>query len=132
MIRGFAIGFIFFLISVVVIANRGEGDDWWPFISRIPFGDKAGHLGLFGMLSLLCNLAFPRKIPSRLPFFITRATLALLSIISLEELSQAFIPARSLDIADWLADLLGLACGQTLAFFILRRTGKTGTSSPSS
>ena len=118
-----ALGFILFLLAVVVIANRGEGNHWWPFLSRIPYGDKAGHVGLFGALSLLCNLAFPNRRPNRLPAFITKTTLVLLIIISLEELSQAFLPTRSLDLFDWLADLLGLALGQTLALAIIGKTG---------
>jgi VanZ family protein len=118
LIRAFALGFILFIIAVVVIADRGEGNDWWPFLGRIPFGDKAGHVGLFGTLALLCNLAFPNRRPSA---FITKTTLVLLAIISLEEISQAFIPGRTLDLSDWLADLLGLACGQTLALAMLRK-----------
>lgn len=127
LIRAIALGFILFLMAVVVIANRGEGNDWWPFITRIPYGDKVGHVGLFGTLSLLCNLAFPNRHPSRLPAFITKTTLVLLIIISLEEISQAFLPTRSPDLFDWLADLLGIACGQALALAILGKNGITQT-----
>jgi VanZ family protein len=73
------------------------------------------------MLCLLCNLAFPNQRPSRLPSFITKTTFVLLVIITLEEISQAFIPSRSLDPIDWLADMLGLACGQSAALAILGR-----------
>lgn len=123
--RAISLGFMLFLLAVVVIANRGEGNDWWPFLNHIPYGDKVGHVGLFGVLSLLCNLAFPNRRPTRLPAFITKTTFVLLVIISLEEISQAFIPTRSLDPFDWLADLLGLACGQTLALVILGKHNKT-------
>lgn len=127
LIRCFACGFIAFLLAVVVIANRGEGNQWWPFLSSIPYGDKAGHVGLFGTLSLLCNLAFPNRRPSRLPSWITKTSLVLLTIVTLEEISQAFLPARSLDLFDWLADLLGIACGQALALAILGKGGSTRT-----
>jgi VanZ family protein len=118
MIRALTTGFILFIIAIVVIADRGEGNQWWPFLADIPFGDKTGHVSLFGTLSLLCNLAFPSR---RVCGFVTITTLVLLAFISLEELSQAFIPGRTLDLVDWLADLLGLACGQTFALAMLRR-----------
>ena len=110
-----ALAFIVFLIGVIVIADRGEGNAWWAFLDRIPYGDKAGHLGLIGTLSLLCNLAFRPQPPGFLPRWITLTTLVLFLVLSLEEVAQAFIPTRTCDFYDWLADLAGLAAGQVLA-----------------
>jgi len=45
----------------------------------------------------------------------TRVTCVLAAIITLEELSQAFISTRSCDPLDWLADMAGLAIGQIAA-----------------
>lgn len=109
-----AVGFIGFFIWIVILADRADGVPWWAFIDRIPFGDKVGHLGLVGTLSLLCNLAFTRWKSGR-PGFFTRTSWVLLILLSLEELSQAFIPHRHLDAFDWLADLAGLALGQWVA-----------------
>lgn len=113
-----AVSFIVFFIWIVVIADRGNGTPWWSFIERIPYGDKVGHLGLIGMLSFLCNLAFPSRQPGFLPRFITLTTLILLVLLSMEELSQGFIRSRHLDFFDWLADLAGLAVGQFCAMKI--------------
>lgn len=121
MARAIALGFILFPIAVAVIADRGKGDEWRPFIQNIPMGDKFGHVGLFGTLAFLCNLAFPVRRPSSLPRFITRTTLILLTVISAEEIARAFIPLRSFDPTDWLADLIVLAAGQTLALIILKK-----------
>lgn len=107
--------FIAFFITLIVIADRGEGAQWWAFIERIPYGDKLGHLVLIGTLSLLCNLAFPSRRYAWLPRFITLTTLVLLVLLSLEELAQAFIPTRTCELFDWLADLAGLALGQAAA-----------------
>ena len=107
-----AVAFIAFIITIIVIADRGEGARWWGFIDRIPYGDKVGHLGLVGTLSLLCNLAFSKGKSVR---FITRTTLVLLVLLTLEELAQAFIPTRTCDLFDWFADLAGLALGQVSA-----------------
>lgn len=116
-----ALAFIAFIVTVIVIANRGDGAAWWGFIGRIPYGDKVGHLGLIGTLSLLCNLAFSTRTPTGRFAFMTRTTLVLLVLLTLEEVSQAFIPTRSCDIFDWLADLAGLALGQTAALFLRAR-----------
>ena len=107
--------FMLFMLLIVTIANRGEGDRWWSFIHGIPYGDKLGHVGLMGTLCLLCNLVFtPRRILF-LPPVITRATFVIFTLVTLEELSQAFISTRSCDPLDWLADLAGIAIGQMAA-----------------
>lgn len=104
-----------FFLAVIVIADRGEGDRWWAFLLRIPGGDKLGHFGLVGVLCLLCNLAIPWRQHLRLPAAMTFTTAVLLTLLTLEELAQAFLPHRTCDLGDWLADLLGLALGQWMA-----------------
>jgi hypothetical protein len=116
-----ALGFIVFIVTIIVIADRGEGGRWWGFIHDIPLGDKVGHLGLIGTLSLLCNLAIPGWKLRYLPRFITAVTAVLLVLLSLEELAQAFLPHRTCDLFDWLADLGGLTLGQALAMWIGNR-----------
>ncbi len=115
-----AVTFVALFITIVAIADRGEGSRWWGFIDRIPFGDKFGHLGLIGTLTFLCNLANPPRAYTWLPHFITLTTLILLTLLSLEEIAQAFIPTRTCDWFDWFADLAGLALGQSLAAGIRR------------
>jgi hypothetical protein len=107
--------FVLFMLVICTIANRGEGDRWWSFIHGIPYGDKLGHVGLMGALCLLCNLAVTPRRYRFLPPFITRVTFILFVLVTLEELSQAFISTRSCDPLDWLADLAGLALGQLAA-----------------
>jgi VanZ family protein len=111
-----AASFVIFFVIIVTIANRGGGNLWWGFVDRIPFGDKLGHLGLTGTLSFLCNLAFPTRHPNqRILKVINRPTLLIGILLAAEELSQAFIPSRTCDVMDGLADLTGLALGQLLA-----------------
>lgn len=124
-IRASALGFIAFLVFVAIIAVRGEGGKWWPFLDHIPFGDKFGHFFLFGTLGFLCNLAFPNRMPSRLPAGTTKTTLALLAIVSLDELSQAFFPSRTADPIDWISGLAGIAIGQIAALPLLEKPSGT-------
>jgi membrane associated rhomboid family serine protease len=125
-----AAGFIVFFICIILIADLGQGKPWWSFIEKIPYGDKVGHLGLVGMLSFLCNLAFPSKKTGVLGSFVTRTTLVLLILLSLEELSQGFIKGRTLDFYDWLADLAGLAIGQFAAVWIHKQISDRKIKSP--
>ena len=106
---------------MVIIANRGEGDRWWPFIHNIPYGDKLGHVGLMATLSLLCNLAFAKKPLSFLP---SRITLILFLIVTLEEISQIFLSTRTYDPLDLLANLIGLAIGQSAASISRKAIGQ--------
>jgi VanZ family protein len=104
-----------FIILIIIVADRGEGERWWSFLTKLPQGDKIGHVGLMGTLSFLCNSAIrPRPAPwwfRRL----TWVTFVLLVLLSLEEISQAWVSARTCDWFDWLADLAGLALGQWVA-----------------
>ncbi len=120
LVRTAALAFIVFFIIIIRIADRGEGNLWWAFIGSIPYGDKVGHLGLVGMLSLLCNLAIPPRPATRWTRCITLTTWVLLVLLSLEELAQAFIPTRTCDLFDWLADLAGLVLGQSAASLLRR------------
>ncbi len=107
--------FVAFFITIVIIADRGEGNRWWGFINRIPNGDKLGHVCLVSTLTLLCNLATAGWGRHRIAGVVTLTTLLVLTALSLEELSQAFIPGRTCDWFDWFADLAGLAIGQSVA-----------------
>lgn len=116
-----AFSFLVFFIVIVIIADRGDGNRWWGFLVRHRYGDKLGHLILVGTLSFLGNLAFSLRPLPRLPRWITTITLILFLLLTIEELSQAFIPSRTCDVFDWLADLCGLALGQVAALGLRAR-----------
>ena len=119
-----ALAFACFFIGLIIIADLGEGSRWWAFVEEIPFGDKLGHIGITGTLSLLFNHAFPTRKLGRLTRFFTLSTLVLLVLLSIEEVAQAFIPSRTCDFFDWLADVVGLTSGQVVASALLRRCAK--------
>lgn len=70
--------------------------------------DKLAHLSLFAALTLLLWVG----IDGRLPAAIAATVLA---VGMLDELHQAFLPGRSADLADLLAD----ACGIAVALLLL-------------
>jgi hypothetical protein len=101
-------------LSIIVIANRGHADLFWGLVGSVPCGDKLGHLGLVGTLSFLLNLLLEgRPAPGRWsPMML--GSLLLLVFMTLEEASQAFIPHRSFDLVDGLANIIGVFCGEGL------------------
>lgn len=116
-----AVLFALFMLAITLIADSGNADRCWGFVGDIPYGDKAGHLVLMGMLAFLCNLGFPPRRNDGYRRLITTTTLVLLVLLTAEEITQAFKPHRTCDLMDWLADLLGLALGQKAALGTMRR-----------
>ncbi|MCH7226556.1 trypsin [Haloferula sp. A504] len=112
-----AFGAVF--IGIIVLANQGRG--FWGFLQQIPGGDKLGHVGLVGTLALLCNLTLRlRTLPA--PFHRIQLGSALVAIaMSLEELSQWFLPTRSPDLLDGIANLAGAALAQVAAIRMVSR-----------
>jgi VanZ family protein len=69
----------------------------------IPIADKIAHLGAYGLLAtLLCRLGHGWR-GAVLAWFIAAAYGAT------DEWHQAYVPGRSTEFADWLADAIGAA-----------------------
>jgi polysaccharide biosynthesis protein VpsQ len=108
MMKWLTILFALFLILIIVLADLGKLGIF-RFVYDIPFGDKAGHFILFGVLTLLINLAFFRSLPlqgRKRVAVITGLILALL--IGLEEFSQRDFPNRTFSLGDLTASYLGV------------------------
>lgn len=87
-----------------------QGAAGWIDLS--PPRDKFYHAANFGVLALFIYLASRRAWLSVLLASLYGMT---------DELHQAFVPGRSADVADWLADTLGAALAVTLARLWQRR-----------
>ncbi len=62
-----AILFTLFILLVIVLADAGILAHYVGFIYEFPFGDKAGHFILYGILTLLLDLALFRARPDQSP-----------------------------------------------------------------
>ena len=127
-----AFGLILLITAMIIITNVGYGDKFWPYMVNTPYADKVGHVGIFGTLSYFCNLAFSNRLSKRRFKIFTTTTFIILVVVTLEEISQAFIPSRTCDILDWTADLIGLALGQWLAHLTLKKASRSGNANPNS
>ena len=100
--------FSFFIIGIIVLADLGMLDIV-GFVNKIPYGDKAGHFILYGILALLIDLALVRSVPfPRRRLLVFRVALILILIIGLEEYSQQFFPNRTFDLVDLTFSYLGV------------------------
>lgn len=119
-VTGFASGFAACFAGIIWAADVGRLRPILDRIERVPYFDKVGHLALVGTLSLLCNLAIHPRAGS--PWWrVTVTTWALLVLLTLEEISQHYLPHRHCDVADWLADVTGLALAHGCWWWWLNR-----------
>ena len=116
-----AICFFIFILWAIYVANTGQSNGLFNVVSTLPYGDKIGHFCLFGILTLFANLATRCRTLKIKKLSIYWGSLAVWIFVTAEELSQHFLPTRSLDIYDYIADLIGIIIFSYLAFQFNRR-----------
>jgi VanZ family protein len=85
----------------------------------IPFWDKGAHFAFYGGTGFLCALwrresGFPAKRA------VLYAVLFVLAVGALDEIHQYWIPGRSMELLDWLADTLGGGTGAVFSLLLSR------------
>ena len=105
-----------FIIWIIVNANTGQPIAILQWLHTVPNGDKWGHLVLATVLTLSFNgmFAFRTTKLGPIPFYFGTLTVAALAFM--EELTQFFIPNRTVELYDLLADGAGLLLGTFLAW----------------
>jgi polysaccharide biosynthesis protein VpsQ len=113
--------FAAFLVVIIVLADGGHLG-FLGFIYSFPYGDKAGHFILYGILSLLLNLTFLRSRPlSNSKRVAVTVTLLLALAIGLEEWSQNFFAGRTPSWVDLLFGYAGVTLAAWVAWFTNRK-----------
>jgi VanZ family protein len=87
----------------------------------IPFMDKAIHLIEFSVLGFLLSFGcfLSSRFRLKLKIYLTLLSGTLLG--ALDELHQYFVPGRSTEILDWIADVLGILVGLFIFISLFRR-----------
>ena len=117
--------FALFIILIIVLADQGNLGIL-KLINQIPYGDKAGHFILYGILTLLLDLTLIRSLPDRSPKrVVVICGLILAVFIGLEEFSQQYFPSRTFDLIDLTFSYLGVIFFSWFALKIYRRGGVT-------
>jgi polysaccharide biosynthesis protein VpsQ len=117
-IKWITVLFALFIIFIIVLADRGQLGIL-KLVNRIPYGDKAGHFMLYGILSFLIDLTFFRSFPLRGPKLVVVVSGLILAIfIGLEEFSQQYFAERTFSLRDLIASYLGVIFFSWLALKI--------------
>src|SRR4051812_22030479 len=114
-----AAGFFIVLLGLIAAADTNELGPL-KVVYSFQYGDKAGHFVLLGTLALLVDLALLQVLPKSNPLTLLLAGSSVIAaLISLEEMSQLWVPTRNPDWFDLLASYTGIVAG-TLAALALR------------
>jgi VanZ family protein len=95
-------------------------------ISRLPelpsgFSDKDGHALLYAGLAVLIVRALCGGSWRRVTLWTGAAAVALAALYgATDEFHQCFVPGRTADVLDWLADFIGAAIGVTVVWLLTR------------
>lgn len=116
------------IVSIIVLADLGAIPSHLIFWNDYPYGDKAGHFILFGILTLLIDLSLFRSVRRWRPRRIAAgAAIVLALLIGMEEYSQQFFADRTFDLLDLAASYLGVLFFSWLALRIDSRQRATRT-----
>ncbi|MBS1620913.1 MAG: VanZ family protein [Bacteroidetes bacterium] len=106
-------GSLWLIISTILLTLPGSDLPKETWLNTIGF-DKWVHIGMFALLSFLWCwvLSYRRRDPIRLKIsFVQIALLSTAYGIIMELIQHFFVPGRSLDIADIMADAVGSFSG---------------------
>jgi VanZ family protein len=94
-----------------------------PAISAPPGTDKGVHVVLYLVLGLLSGRALLRGKTARV-WHLLVLVLGLFAFGALDEVHQLWVPGRTADPADWVADAAGSVVGIAAAVALTRASGR--------
>jgi VanZ family protein len=107
--------YVWLLITTILLTLPGSTLPSEKWLSDIEF-DKIVHIGLFGVMVVLWCRAFSDIKEKKIGLFILIAICSFLFGILMEFVQKYFIPGRSYDIMDILADGAGSIAGLVTSF----------------
>jgi VanZ family protein len=120
-IKLLTVAFIAILAGIVGLANTGSGARFFMMFRVVPAHDKVGHFVLMGILSFLVNLSLDAARMRVGPLVLLKGSVAVMIIVTLEELSQILIATRSASIWDLFWDAAGIVVFGRLAALVVNR-----------
>jgi hypothetical protein len=98
------LGFFICIVFIIFLADTADHNFAFRLIGDIPYGDKMMHGLLYGIMALFLNYGLNYK----LFYSVQLGAVIVLIFATLEEISQYWIPSRTFDLGDLLADFLGV------------------------
>jgi len=102
------LGFFIFIGFIIYLADTADHNFAFRLIGHIPYGDKLMHGLLYGIMALLLNYGLKFKAYKFLGFNMQLGAIIVLVFATIEEISQYWIPSRTFDLGDLLADFVGV------------------------
>ena len=102
--------FFSFICFIIYQADTAHYNFAFRMVGKVPYGDKIGHIVLYGFMAFLLNYGLDGK--KWFKFHIGSLLVLVFSVV--EEMSQAYFPSRSFDYADILASVTGITSISTL------------------
>jgi polysaccharide biosynthesis protein VpsQ len=101
--------FLLFIAGIIIGIDLGRLRGIVGLVNSLPFGDKGGHLLFMGLLTFSLNHALNGRMVEigRLNLLLGCSIVAV--GITIEEVSQIWIPLRTFDLVDLIANYLGIA-----------------------
>ena len=101
------LGFFIFIIFIIFLADTADHNFAFRLIGHIPYGDKVMHGFLYGVMAWLLNYGLKFK-SYKFIFNLQIGAIAVLIFATIEEISQYWLPSRTFDLGDLLADFIGV------------------------
>jgi hypothetical protein len=104
------IEFVLIFILLRMPGSDIQGSSWMSLLLKLPFADKVVHMGLFGSLALSIFFHFEQFSNASFRSTRTKALSLIVCIlfgIGMEYYQKYFVPTRSFDLIDMLADAIG-------------------------
>lgn len=121
--KKFLPGIAWFFIVGILTLMPGSDIPKVGWLYQIPNFDKVVHAGLFGgMTFLFCMPCFksPFSFYQKVNYFIRISLAAIVWGITVEVIQKYFVPGRSFDLTDWLADSIGVLVALWLCIKIIK------------
>jgi len=108
------LGFFISILFIIFLADTADHNFAFRLIGHIPYGDKLMHGLLYGVMAFFLNYGLNYKTFKSFQL----GAIVVLLFATIEEISQYWIPSRTFDLGDLLADFIGVL------FFSFIRWGK--------
>ncbi len=97
-----------FMGWLIFQANNANNNIFFDIVKVVPFGDKIGHVILYGSLSYVTIIALQNKQISIGEYLLPLGAVIVSICAITEEVCQLFLINRRFDLIDMFADLLGI------------------------
>ena len=111
---------VYWIILFILTSLPGDN------VPQFALNDKIKHFGAYFILSVLLSLTlhFQRKNEKVSAKFVFYTVISIIIYATFDELHQIFIPGRTAEFLDWLANLAGCLLGTFLVNLFIKRNSR--------